>query len=511
MLPQLRRMAARLARRRAQLYRHPEQSQIAERGMIVFHHVTVGPDLRIVGQVRHRVHDGVDEVAAAFEDSHPLVARTRGEHFVENRDQRGRVLATHFGFGKTWIVDQFGLADYFAEIFPVTIGLQHRQRNPLVIGAAIVVPQRIECVRASVARKFLAHDSARDDVQSLQRHHRTQVRRVDFLPDARALAREQSSQNAVREHDRAHLIGDSAVDVAGRRAAGADRVHDPGARLPQVIERRLAAVGPFGTVAGCARIDDARIERGEFRIAEPQPLRDALTKILHEDVAARGQAMHYLARLGLLQIQRDTLLVLVVGFEVIIAPALDGGTARDGGNSPARVAALALFYLDNFGAEVGEHLRRDRPLLPDRPVDNSNSVKRSAHAFLYTTTLLSLCAAGRINHICPRSPRWPTFCFLPDAPRAERRSRPTGAAYALDASRGSSGCRSRAAKFAAGRSNQRPAMRRDAPDASRVRRDIESRARSRAIARRPRTNPAACPRCFAGTSTASINLSAARW
>src|SRR5580704_11545088 len=357
-----------------------------------------------------------------------------------------------------------------------------------------MVPQRIVCIGARVARKFLAHDSARDDVQSLQRHHRAQVRRVHFLPDARALAREQRSQHAICKHDRAHLIGDSAVDISRRRAAGADRVHDSRARLPQVIERRLAAVRPFGAVTGRARIDDARIQRGEFRIAEPQPLCDALAKILHEDVAARGEAMHYLARLGLLQIQRDTFLMLVVGFEVIIAPALDGRTASDRDDSPARVAALALFYLDNLGAEVSEHLRRDRPLLPDRPVDNSNSVKRPAHAFLYTTTLLSLCAAGRINHICPRSPRWPTFYFLPDARRAGRRSRPTADACALDASRGSSGCQSRAAKFAAGRSSQWLAMCRDAPGASRIRRDIESRARSRAIARRPRTNPAACPR-----------------
>src|SRR5580693_5523262 len=130
--------------------------------------------------------------------------------------------------------------------------------------------------------------------------------------------------------------------------------------------------------------------------------------------------MHYFARLGLLQIQRDTFLMLVVGFEVIIAPALDGGTARDRGNSPARVAALALFYLDNFGAKVGEHLRGDRPLLPDRPVDNSNSVKRPAHAFLYTTTLLSFCPAGRLNLYVPHRPSWPPFYSLQVARKAER-------------------------------------------------------------------------------------------
>ncbi len=289
-----------------------------------------------------------------------------------------------------------------------------------------MVPQRIVGVGARVARKFLAHDRSRDDVESLQRHHRAQMRRIHFLPDARPLAREQRRQHSVREHDRAHLIGDTAVDVGRRRAAAADRVHDSRSRLPKVIERRLAAVGPLGAVAGRARINNPRVERGEFRIAEPQPLRDALAKILHEDVAARRQPMHDLARLGLLQIQRDTFLVLVVGLEIIIAPALDGRTARDRGDSAAGVAPLALLDLDNLGAQVGEHLRRDRPLLPDRPVDNSNSVKRSAHAFLYTTTLLSLCAAGRDQSYMPALAQalstCSTFSIRPDAPRAERRS-----------------------------------------------------------------------------------------
>ena len=94
--------------------------------MIVIDYIIVGPDLRIVGQIGHRIDDCIDEVAAALEDSHPFVARPRRKHLVEYRDQRRGVLAARLDVGETWILDQFSLVDNFTEIFPVTIGLQHR-------------------------------------------------------------------------------------------------------------------------------------------------------------------------------------------------------------------------------------------------------------------------------------------------------------------------------------------------------------------------------------------------
>src|SRR4029077_10780405 len=95
--------------------------------------------------------------------------------------------------------------------------------------------------------------------------------------------------------------------------------------------------------------------------------------------------MHDFARLRPLQIERDALLVLIVGLEVIVAAALDGAASRNRGDAAAGVAALALFDLDDLGAEGGEHLSRDRALLPDCPVDYANTVERSVHGVLYTT------------------------------------------------------------------------------------------------------------------------------
>src|SRR5208282_1311860 len=110
---------------------------------------------------------------------------------------------------------------------------------------------------------------------------------------------------------------------------------------------------------------------------------------------------------------------------------------------------------------------------------------------------LSLGAVGRINHIWPRSPRFSTFCIHRDARHAETGLHPrpeSDGAFALDAWRKSSGCLSRVAKYATDRLSPPSAVRRDAPDALRIRHAIESRALSRAIEPRPRTNPAACRR-----------------
>src|SRR5260370_7945585 len=105
---------------------------------------------------------------------------------------------------------------------------------------------------------------------------------VDFLPDAGALACEERGEDSVGEHDRAYLIGDSAEDVSRGRGAGSYRVHDSGARLSEVIEGRLAAVGPVGAIAGSARVDDALVVPRQVRVPEPEPTGDPLPKLLHD-------------------------------------------------------------------------------------------------------------------------------------------------------------------------------------------------------------------------------------
>src|SRR5215472_494909 len=132
-------------------------------------------------------------------------------------------------------------------------------------------------------------------------------------------------------------------------------------------------------------------------VAESQALRHALAEVLHEHIALGGQAIDDLARLGPFQIERYTVLVFVVGFEIEIPATSVGRASGDRHDSAPRVAPLALFNLDNFSAQVREHLGRNRALLPYRPVDNPNASKRTSHDCLYTTS--------RPDRIVPRSLR----------------------------------------------------------------------------------------------------------
>ena len=208
-----------------------------------------------------------------------------------------------------------------------------------------------------------AGKGARDDVEALH----AIIDRCDastccpiLMPRARA--------NTPGEHHRAHLIGDSAKDVRGCRSIDSQHVHHARARLSEVVERWLRAVGTFLSISRCARVDDFRIMLLERLIAESQPGGHAFAEVLHENIALRHEAINDFARFRLFQIKRDALFVFVVGLEVEIAPAFVGRSPGDRGQRASRIALVALLDLYDLGAQVGEHLRGNRPLLPYCPI-----------------------------------------------------------------------------------------------------------------------------------------------
>ncbi len=213
----------------------------------------------------------------------------------------------------------------------------------------------------------------------MKHRHRSEMRHVDLLAHAVPLAGEQRGDYAEGQHDRARLIGDSAGDVSRGLVGAADRVHDSRTGLSEVVERRVAAFGAFGAVAGRARIDQARIARAERRVVKPQALRDTLAEVLQEHVALRREPRHDFAGLGLLQVQCKALLVAVVRLEIEVARGLIGRAAGHRQDPSAGVAAFPLLQLDDLGAQIGEHHGGHRTLLPDGPIDDPNSFQRSIH------------------------------------------------------------------------------------------------------------------------------------
>src|SRR5260370_32040510 len=201
-----------------------------------------------------------------------------------------------------------------------------------------------------------------------------------FLADAVTFARHQRRHYPVCEHDRAHLIGDTAVQINRLVGVNTRDINDPRSCLREIIERRMACVGAVRYVARRTRVDNPRIARAHLLVAESEPACHALAEVLDEDVALLGQSVDDLARFSLAQVERDTLLVAIVGLEVEIVTGGRGcGGAADRKDVTARVALLPLLDLDYFGAQVGQHRRRPRALLPYRPVDDPDTFKRCVH------------------------------------------------------------------------------------------------------------------------------------
>src|SRR5713101_7409823 len=208
------------------------------------------------------------------------------------------------------------------------------------------------------------------------------MRGIDLLSDAVALARYQRHRHTVRQHDCAHLIGYSTGKVDRILDVGGTGVHDAGARLRQVIERRLAAVGTKRPVARRTRVNQLGVVRAQILVAQPQAVGHALAEVLDEDVALGDKLVDDLARPGLAQVEGEALLVAIVGLEIEVAGCF---RSADRKNTAARIALLALLDLDDLGAHIGQHRCRDRPLLPDRPIDDPYAFKWCVHNAPYTT------------------------------------------------------------------------------------------------------------------------------
>ena len=114
--------------------------------------VAVHLHLRIVGQVVDGVDEGGDEVTALGEAAEPLRAGATCEDLVEEGDAVTAVEHALLGAGEARVGRRLGNLEHAAEVLPVAVGLEHGEGDPLVIGAAVVVPERVGGVLPRLAR-----------------------------------------------------------------------------------------------------------------------------------------------------------------------------------------------------------------------------------------------------------------------------------------------------------------------------------------------------------------------
>src|SRR4030095_837325 len=141
---------------------------------------------------------------------------------------------------------------------------------------------------------------------------------------------------------------------AGARGSGGRLTgdgHDPGHRLQLAVERGGGLLRPGASEAGDAAVDQARVDRGERLVAEPEPVHDPAAEILPDHVRVGHQPLDDLDRFHASQIERERPLVAVHGEERGRHLAL--GPRAVGGGDACLVALLRL-DLDDVGAQESQ-------------------------------------------------------------------------------------------------------------------------------------------------------------
>jgi hypothetical protein len=99
------------------------------------------------------------------------------------------------------------------------------------------------------------------------------------------------------------------------------------------------------------RADEARIRCLQLRVGQADLRRHIAAQVVEQRVCARDQIAEHRRPLGMLQVQRDALLVAVEGMEKLAVL----GREEMRPDPPADVAAIArILDLDHLCAEVGE-------------------------------------------------------------------------------------------------------------------------------------------------------------
>ena len=164
-----------------------------------------------------------------------------------------------------------------------------------------------------------------------------------------------------------------AVDMAGD-------AHQAAHRLKDRVIAGARRVGPGLAEAGHRAIDDAGIDGADRFVIELVALEIADLEILHHDVAGFRQLADDLLAFRLGDVDGDRFLAAVgAQIERVVVVLLALGIDQIGRAEGARVVAAAgPFDLDHLGAEIGQHLRRQRPGQHARQIKNFDARERQS-------------------------------------------------------------------------------------------------------------------------------------
>ena len=320
---------------------------------------------------RERRGDVVDRAGGHLrlvERAQPLVGRPLREPRGERRDQLRPVGDPVAVRGIARIVGEGRQPERPAEPGPLPLAADRDGDRP-VGGLERLVRDDVRVGVAEATRRRPADERVLGLV-----HEGGEGRAEQVEVDALAGGSGRASADAVRRRRRA-LTGDQrredrdrpvqpGQDVADRdadlrrpgtrRAVGrpGDR-HQPGFGLDHEVVAGPAGIGRGRPVAGDREMDEARVQRLERRVAEPQPVETARPEVLDEHVAAGDQAAEDLPAGVRREVEPDRALV-PVDRQGVGRGARPVRLGPDPGRPPAtRRVAIGRLDLDHVGTEVG--------------------------------------------------------------------------------------------------------------------------------------------------------------
>jgi hypothetical protein len=279
--------------------------------------------------------------------------------------------------GEARIVAQGGVVERLHQIGPVAVGLQAEQPEPLAVGGAVAVHQRVGDVVAVVGRLDAAEAQARVDVPADDVDAGAQQRGRDELADAGALPRDQRRAHRADRGDGGRVIAHAAALLRRLLALRRQRHADAGARPEGAdVVGRPVAIGSARAVAGEVAVDEAAVDRVDAGEIETDTRQRAHAQVRDQHVGALDQACRDGAAFGVLEIDGDAALAAIVELERRIDRHVDAGRVQE--QSAHRIAGRRL-ELDHLGAPVGEDAGGRRSGHPEAQLENSNAFKWTRH------------------------------------------------------------------------------------------------------------------------------------
>jgi hypothetical protein len=204
-------------------------------------------------------------------------------------------------------------------------------------------------VTAAPSAGLLASGEEDRQPRRVRQQRAVQQRDVHALPLPRPLAVQQRGDDALAGHEGADRVEHGCAAQHRRTVRLAHHGHEPAHRLHQHVDAGLVPPRAIGPEHGERAIHQLRIDRGQPRPVQAQPLGDAAAIGFDHDVGPLSQAHERGPSLGARQVEGDAALVAVDGDEDRALAAEVGAVGGARG-----VADGGLLDLDDVGPHVGQ-------------------------------------------------------------------------------------------------------------------------------------------------------------